>query len=80
MGSENQSHSFDPLDLEILDRVYEVARAHIVARDLYCDPKPEDTREAAVRKSVFSHAGGHPVDFDVACDKVVAGLNGRPRS
>jgi hypothetical protein len=78
MGSENQGHSFDPLDLEILDRVYEVARAHIVARDLYC--KPEDTREAAVRKSVFSHAGGHPVDFDVACDKVVAGLNGRPRS
>jgi hypothetical protein len=44
MGSENQGHSFDPLDLEILDRVYEVARAHIEARDLYCDPEPEDTR------------------------------------
>ena len=80
MDSANSSHSFDPLDLEILDRVYEVARAHVEARDLYCDPKPEGIREAALRKTLFSLADHHPVDFDMLCDKVVASLNGRPGS
>jgi hypothetical protein len=34
MGSLNARHAFDPLDLEIIDRVYEVACAHIEARNL----------------------------------------------
>lgn len=38
MGSLNARHAFDPLDLEIIDRVYEVVRAHIEARNL-CEPQ-----------------------------------------
>jgi hypothetical protein len=80
MDSANSSHGFDPLDLEILDRVYQAAWAHIEARDLYCGPKPDGSREAALRKAVFSLADRHPVDFDALCDKVMASLNGRPGS
>jgi hypothetical protein len=76
MDSANR-HGFDPLDLEILDRVYEAAWAHIEARDFFCDPKPEGLREAALRKTVFSLADRHPVNFDALCDKVVASLNRR---
>lgn len=77
MGSTNPSHVFDPLDLEILDRVYEAARAQIEARDLYCHPAPEGAREEALRRTVFSFADSHPIDFDTVCDKVVASLHAR---
>jgi hypothetical protein len=78
MDSLNPDHIFDPVDLEILDRVYEVALAHIEARDLYRSPEPDAAREDTLRKRVFSLADRHPVDFDALCDKVVASLNVRP--
>jgi hypothetical protein len=78
MDSRTAGHSFDPLDLEILDRVYEAARAQIEARDLCHCPEPDRGGEAALRKAVFSLAGAHPVDFDMLYDKVVASLNLRP--
>jgi hypothetical protein len=78
MGSLKPSQIFDPLDLEILDCVYEAARAQIAACDLYCDPAPEGVREHALRKTVFSFADSHPVDFDTLYDKVVASLKARP--
>ena len=77
MGAANPSRSFDSLDLEILDRVYEAAWAQVEARDLYADPAPRGAREAALREAVFLLADRHPVDFDALCDKVVASLNGR---
>ena len=48
-----------------------------MARDLFCGPKPEGMREAALRKTLFSLADRHPVDFDMLCDKIVAILNAR---
>jgi hypothetical protein len=74
MGSLNPRHIFNPLDLEILDRVFEAAWAHIEARDLYRDPQKNAAREDALRKTVFIVASTSPVDFDTLCDKVVASL------
>jgi len=78
MDSLNPSHIFDPLDLEILDRVYEVACAHIEARDLYRDLNDDGAREDTLRKVVFTLAGTGPVDFDAVCDKVLESLTTRP--
>jgi len=78
MGFLNLGHIFKPLDLEIIDRVYEAAWAHIEARDLYRDPQKDGAREDALRKTVFTVAGTGPVDFDTLCDKVLAGLTTRP--
>jgi hypothetical protein len=78
MGSRNSSHSFDPLDLEILDRVYQAAWAQIEARDLYRDPEQNGAREDALRKAVFNLADSHPVDFDAVYDRVFASLTARP--
>jgi len=78
MSFLNLGHIFNPLDLEIIDRVYDAAWAHIEARDLYRDPRKEGAREDALRKTVFTVAGTGPVDFDTLCDKVLAGLTTRP--
>jgi hypothetical protein len=78
MGSWNPCHIFNPLDLEILDRVYEAAWAHIEARDLYQRPDNDGAREVALRKTVFTAAGTGPVDFDTVCDTVLASLTTRP--
>jgi hypothetical protein len=74
MDSLNLRDMFNPLDLEILDRVYEAAWAHIEARDLYRDVETGGAREDALRKMVFIVASQGPVDFDTLCDKVVASL------
>ena len=50
MGFLNLGHIFKPLELEILDRVYEAAWAHIEARDLYRDPQKAGAREDALRR------------------------------
>jgi hypothetical protein len=77
MDSLSSSHIFNPLDLEILARVYEVARAHIEARDLYRDLN-DGARVDTLRKTVFTLAGTGPVDFDTVCDKVLESLTTRP--
>jgi hypothetical protein len=78
MSSLNPGHIFNPLDLEVLDRVYEAAWAHIEARDLYRDSEKDGAREDALRKTVFTVSGTGPVDFDTLCDKVLASLTTRP--
>ena len=80
MGPLNLGHIFNPLDLEILDRVYEAAWAHIEARDLYRDPQKDGAREDVLRKTVFIFAGTGPVDFDTLCDKLLASLTTRPEA
>jgi hypothetical protein len=77
MDSLNPRHIFNPLDLEILDCVYEAAWAHIEARDLYRDRESDSAREDALRKTVFIVADTGPVDFDTVCDKVLASLTTR---
>jgi hypothetical protein len=53
------SHVFDPLDLEIIDRVYEAALAQLEAQ------------QDELRKRVMACAATGHFDFDALYDKVV---------
>jgi hypothetical protein len=75
MGSMTLRQKFDPLDLEIVDGVYEVACAHIEARDLYRDTDKDAEEEDALRKWVFAVAGPGQLDFDTLCDDVLANIH-----
>jgi hypothetical protein len=74
MGSYKHAHAFGPLDLEIIDRVYEATWAQIEARYLYRDRGRDETRQKALRRWLFALAAGGPVEFDTLCDKVIASL------
>ena len=47
---------FDPLDLEIIDRVYDVAWAYAQAREPSPNTASDGTRQTALRKKIFSVA------------------------
>ena len=70
MGSFKRPHAFDPLDMESIDLVYEVAWEQISARD----PTEDEERQASLRKKVFALAGNGGVDFDTLLDRVLASL------
>ena len=53
MGSIKRSHAFDPLDLEIIDLVYEVAWGQISARRPSNDASEDEERRATLRKRVL---------------------------
>jgi hypothetical protein len=73
MGCLDHRQMFGPLDLEIIDRVYEAASAHFEARYLYREA-PCDAEAEALRKAIFACAARGRLDFDVLCDKVLARL------
>jgi hypothetical protein len=82
MGSFKRPHAFDPLDLEIIDLVYEVAWEQISAREPSRDTTEDEERQATLRKRVFALAGDGGVDFDTLLDRVLASLPkpfGHPR-
>ena len=66
--------SFKPLDLEILDRVYEAAWAALQARDPFRDTDKDGERQKSLRKLVFDNTGTGRVDFDTLCDRVLANM------
>ena len=66
--------SFKPLDLEILDRVYEAAWAALQARDPFRDTDKDGERQESLRKLVFDNTGTGRVDFDILCDRVLASM------
>jgi hypothetical protein len=74
MSYLNGLHAFDPLDLEIIDRVHEVALAYLEGRNLYLDAISDGEQEDALRKRVFDIANSGPFDFDSLCDRVLADL------
>jgi hypothetical protein len=74
MGSFKRAHAFDPLDMEIIDLVYEVAWEQISARDPSQDAAEDEERQASLRKRVFALAGDGGVDFDTLLDRVLASL------
>jgi hypothetical protein len=74
MGTLHLRQKFDSLDLELIDRVYEVACAYIEARDLYRDTEKDAEEDDALRKTMFTCAGTGPLDFDNLCDRVLASL------
>jgi hypothetical protein len=67
--------TFDPLDLEIIEQIYEAARAHIEADNLYMNQNWAEEEEDALRKMIFAVAGTGPIDFDTLCDRVMAALD-----
>jgi hypothetical protein len=62
---------FDPLDLKIIDLVYEAALVQLAARDPLSDPIKELERQEAVKKLVFAVAEPGAVEFDDLLDKVL---------
>lgn len=50
MGSFKHPHVFDPLDLEIIDRVYEAAWARVGANEPDRDRSQDDARKRALRQ------------------------------
>jgi hypothetical protein len=66
---------FDPLDLEIIDRVYEAAWAQIEARKLSFDGETDDELKETLRKRVMTCAANGKIEFDTLYDKVWASLN-----
>jgi hypothetical protein len=56
MGSFKRDHAFDPLDLEIIDLVYEVAWRQVSAREPARDTAEDEDRQELLRKRVFALA------------------------
>jgi hypothetical protein len=75
MGSITFRDRFDPLDLEIIDRVYDVACAYVEARDTDRDTDKDAEEQDALRKQVFASAVVGPLDFDKLCDEVLASID-----
>jgi hypothetical protein len=74
MGSFKRPHAFDPLDMEIIDLVYEVAWEQISAREPSRDATEDEERQKMLRKKVFALAGSGGVEFDTLLDRVLASL------
>ena len=70
MGSFRRPRVFDPLDLEIIDRVFEAAWARVEANNFTRDTSKDDERKKALRQWIIALADGHPVDFDALWDKL----------
>ena len=77
MGSFNRPHAFDPLDMEIIDLVYEVAWEQILRANHPTILADDEERQASLRKRVFALAGDGGVDFDTLLDRVLASLQVR---
>jgi len=69
MGSFKHPRVFDPLDLEIIDRVYEAAWARVEANEPDRDRSREDARKEALRQWVFALVD-HPVEFDALYERL----------
>jgi hypothetical protein len=61
---------FDPLDLEIIDRVYEAGLAQLEAREPFRDIGLDEEKQETLRKRVFELAGSHRVEFDDLYEKL----------
>src|SRR6188472_3976322 len=72
MGSFKHPHAFDPLDLEIIERVYEAAWAQVEASEPFRDKERDGERQEALRKLLMNEAGTDKVAFDSLCEKVLA--------
>lgn len=74
MGSFQHPRAFQPLELEIIDYVYEAAWAQLEARDPFRDREHDWVRQAVLRKEVMASAGTSSVEFDTLYEKVVGAM------
>jgi hypothetical protein len=65
------SRVFDPLDLEIIDRVYEAAWAQLEAQSPLHDGDRDEELKAELRKRVMFCAAIGQFDFDALYERVV---------
>ena len=72
MGSLNRRPAFDPLELEIIDRVYNAAWAQILTRHPGRDIEKVKERQRALRRRLFILADNGPVEFHTLRDRVLA--------
>jgi hypothetical protein len=73
---------FDRLDLEIIDRVYEVAWAQVQAGQPNRDTVSVGERQEALRNKIFGVArilGSGHIDFDTLAELVLARVADRSR-
>jgi hypothetical protein len=63
---------FDPLDLEIIDRIYEAACARFEAQ--MPPSRPRDELRESLRKRVMTCAASGNIEFDSLYEKVTASL------
>jgi hypothetical protein len=74
MGSFQHPRVFSPIDLEIIDRVYEAAWAQMEARQYFLDHEKDGERRAALRKFIMDLTGTGRIDFDTLYERVVTTL------
>ena len=74
MGSFRHPRVFDPLDLEIIDRVCEVAWARLEVHEPFRDREQDEERRGALCKLVMDQTGTDRIEFDALCDKVLANM------
>ena len=70
MGPLRRPQVYDPLDLEVIDCVFEAAWARVEANNFNRDTSKDDERKRALRQWIFALVDGHPVDFDALWDKL----------
>jgi hypothetical protein len=64
--------AFDPLDLEIIDHVFEAAWAQVEASRPFRNSDTDAERREALRKYVMDCATEDKIDFDALYERVVA--------
>ena len=72
---------FDPQDLEIIDLVYEVAWAHVQAREPSRNTASDGARQEALRRKIFGVArilGPGHIDFEALSEVVLATISEQP--
>jgi hypothetical protein len=74
MGSFQHPRSFQPLELEIIDYVYDAAWAQIEALDPFRDRNHDWVRQAVLRKQVMDSAGTGKIEFDTLYEKVLGAM------
>jgi hypothetical protein len=67
-------NAFDPLDLEIIDCVFEAAWAQIEAREPFRDRDKDESRRSNLRKQVLAAAHLGSFDFDIPYDRVLEAM------
>ena len=73
MGSCKQPRISLPLDLQMIDRVYDAAWGHVVSNDPFRDTTRDGERKQALREKVFALAQGS-VDFDTLLNAVLRSI------
>jgi hypothetical protein len=83
VAMDSFKRTFDPLDLEIIDRVYEVAWAYVEAREPDRNTARDGERQRALRKRIFGVAriaGSGHIDFDTLTEVVLATIPERSKN